>query len=117
MSLEVDGNRRDKIFFSGDLGRPSHPIFRAPEASADADVVLVESTYGDRVHDDADSIRNFEAAIARTIERGGVIVIPSFAVDRTEIVLSSATPDATRPHPIDSDLCRQPDGAGGAAAL
>ena len=87
VSLEVDGNPRTKIFFSGDLGRPSHPIFRAPETIGDADVVLVESTYGDRVHDDTESIRNFEAAIARTIERGGVIVIPSFAVDRTEIIL------------------------------
>jgi metallo-beta-lactamase family protein len=87
VSLEIDGSPRRKIFFSGDLGRPSHPIFRAPENIDDADVVLVESTYGDRVHDDAESIRNFEVAIAKTIERAGVIVIPSFAVDRTEIVL------------------------------
>jgi metallo-beta-lactamase family protein len=75
------------IVFSGDLGRPNHPLLRAPAPIGAADVVLIESTYGDRSHDDQDSRRRFDDAIVRTAARGGVIVIPSFAVDRTEIVL------------------------------
>lgn len=75
------------VEFSGDLGRPDHPILRPPEPPVGADVLVCESTYGDRAHDD-DSTRDvFAGAIARTVERGGVVVIPSFAVDRTEVVL------------------------------
>jgi len=87
VGIELNGSPRTRIVCSGDLGRPNHPIFRAPAPIDDADVVLVESTYGDRAHDDAASIANFENAIAHTIEGGGVAVIPSFAVDRTEVVL------------------------------
>jgi metallo-beta-lactamase family protein len=85
--IEFEGSRRRRILFSGDLGRPSHPILRPPEPIGSADIVIVESTYGDRLHDDAASLAAFEDAIRRTAERGGVIVIPSFAVDRTEVVL------------------------------
>ena len=87
VALELDGTRRRWIAFSGDLGRPHHPILRPPAPLAAADVVLVESTYGDRHHEDVESLQRFESAIVRTAERGGVIVIPSFAVDRTEVVL------------------------------
>jgi len=52
-----------------------------------ADVIVVESTYGDRRHDDGTSLALFQEALARTVARRGVIVIPSFAVDRTEVVL------------------------------
>lgn len=75
------------VVFSGDLGRPQHPILQPPAPLPAADVVLVESTYGDRLHDDVASLQRFEAAIVRTAERGGVVVVPSFAVDRTEVVL------------------------------
>jgi metallo-beta-lactamase family protein len=85
--IEVDGARRRRILFSGDLGRPNHPLMRPPAPVPEADVVVVESTYGDRTHDDLESLRRFEEAIARTAARGGVIVIPSFAVDRTEVIL------------------------------
>jgi metallo-beta-lactamase family protein len=85
--VECDGKRRRSVLFSGDLGRPSHPILRAPSPVPQADVIVVESTYGDRRHDDEASIKLFGETIARTAERGGVIVIPSFAVDRTEVVL------------------------------
>ncbi len=85
--VEIDDQKKRRVLFSGDLGRPRHPILRAPSSVPDADVIVVESTYGDRRHDDAESLKNFEAAIVRTAERGGVIIIPSFAVDRTEVVL------------------------------
>ncbi len=83
--IELPGNRR--ILFSGDLGRPLHPILKTPEPPPAANVIVVESTYGDRLHDDRGALRVFADAIVRTAARGGVIVIPSFAVDRTEVVL------------------------------
>ena len=82
--LEVAGRR---ILFSGDLGRPHHPILSAPEPPPPADVIVVESTYGDRLHDDEGSLHAFTEAITRTAARGGVVIIPSFAVDRTEVIL------------------------------
>ncbi len=85
--IEADGPRVRRVLFSGDLGRPHHPILRPPEPPPAADIVVVESTYGDRRHDDAASLAAFEDAIRRTAERRGVIVMPSFAVDRTEVVL------------------------------
>jgi len=85
--VEVGANRSRRVLFSGDLGRPFHPILRPPERPPAADVIVVESTYGDRRHDDPASLKAFEDAVNRTAARGGVIVIPSFAVDRTEVVL------------------------------
>ncbi len=85
--VELTARRPRRVLFSGDLGRPHHPILRPPAPLPDADLIVVESTYGDRRHDDAKSLENFETAISRTAARGGVIVIPSFAVDRTEVIL------------------------------
>jgi len=84
---EVDGRHPRTIVCSGDLGRAHHPILQPPAPLPAADVVLVESTYGDRRHEDVESLERFEQAIVRTADRGGVVVIPSFAVDRTEVVL------------------------------
>jgi metallo-beta-lactamase family protein len=75
------------VLFSGDLGRPAHPILCPPVPVPAVDVLLVESTYGNRRHDDEVSRRTFCEAIARTAKRGGTVVIPAFAVDRTEVVL------------------------------
>ncbi|MBI3782572.1 MAG: MBL fold metallo-hydrolase [Deltaproteobacteria bacterium] len=83
----LDGAVGRKIVFSGDLGRPHHPILRPPAKCPTSDIVLVESTYGDREHEDVASIERFRDAILRTAQRGGMVVIPSFAVDRTEVVL------------------------------
>ena len=85
VELEVAGGPR--IVVSGDLGRGSHPLLSPPDAPPDADVLLVESTYGDRSHGDTDAIARLALAIGRTAARGGVTVIPAFAVDRTEVVL------------------------------
>ncbi|MEZ5378711.1 MAG: MBL fold metallo-hydrolase [Acidimicrobiales bacterium] len=76
-----------RIVFSGDLGRPSHPLLVPPESPSDADMVVMESTYGGRQHDDEGAIDEFASVITRTARRGGSIVIPAFAVDRTEVVL------------------------------
>lgn len=83
--LEDAGDRT--IVFSGDLGRPHHPLLQPPSPIGDADVVVLESTYGDRLHDDTGSLDRFRDAIVRTAARGGTVLIPAFAVDRTEVIL------------------------------
>ena len=76
------------LLFSGDLGRPAHPILRDRERPLAARTVVIESTYGDRAHPDVDPDHTVMAdAIRRTVRRGGSVVIPAFAVDRTEVVL------------------------------
>ena len=87
VTVELEHPRRRTILFSGDLGRPRHPLLRAPAPPAPADLIVLESTYGDRLHDDAASLAAFEQALARTIARRGIVIVPSFAVDRTEVVL------------------------------
>ncbi|MFK0234738.1 MBL fold metallo-hydrolase RNA specificity domain-containing protein [Streptomyces vinaceus] len=72
---------------SGDLGRPGHPLLLPPEPFSGADVLLMESTYGNRRHDHESARREFASVIARTLSRGGTVVIPAFAIDRTEVVL------------------------------
>ena len=86
--IEVGGPRPRRIVFSGDLGRPEHPILRPPHPVPPADVIVVESTYGDREHE---PIQGAESRLAdlvrRTARRGGTVIIPAFAVDRTEVLL------------------------------
>jgi metallo-beta-lactamase family protein len=72
---------------SGDLGRPGHPLLCPPQPFTGADVLLVEATYGNRKHSIAAAREAFASAIARTLRRGGSVVIPAFAVDRTEVIL------------------------------
>jgi metallo-beta-lactamase family protein len=81
------GEAGPTIGFSGDLGRMSHPFLIGPEPIGDVDVLLVESTYGDRLHPVTDPSEDLAGAITRTIERGGNVLIPAFAVDRTEVML------------------------------
>lgn len=86
VELRADG--APTVVASGDLGRGSHPVLVAPAPLPSADALLLESTYGDRVHDDTDAQQRFRDAVTATIERGGRVVIPAFAVDRTEVVLA-----------------------------
>ncbi|MFB6941399.1 MULTISPECIES: MBL fold metallo-hydrolase RNA specificity domain-containing protein [unclassified Streptomyces] len=72
---------------SGDLGRLGHPLLLPPEPFTGADVLLMESTYGDRRHEPDRARTEFAAVLARTLARGGTAVIPAFAIDRTEVVL------------------------------
>lgn len=82
--LTVEGKR---ILFSGDLGRAHDPIMRPPEPPPACDYVVVESTYGDRRHNDEDmSVRLAEIA-SSTIAKGGTLVIPAFAVGRAQHLL------------------------------
>lgn len=77
-----DGHRR--ITFSGDLGRPDDLIMVAPSPLQPTDYLVVESTYGDRLHDHTDPMVELGEAIRATAARGGVVVIPAFAVGRAQ---------------------------------
>ena len=84
----TQGDESRIILFSGDVGRWDVPIIRDPAVIGEADYVLVESTYGDRDHEPVASIPDALADVVnRTVERGGNIVIPSFAVERTQELL------------------------------
>jgi metallo-beta-lactamase family protein len=76
-----------KLMFSGDLGREGHPLLVNPDkiVAGKFDALITESTYGDREHVAAST--DFETAINETIAGGGSVLIPAFAVDRTEIIL------------------------------
>jgi Cft2 family RNA processing exonuclease len=83
--LELDNG--ETIVFSGDLGRSQHPLLVPPAPIGAADTIVVESTYGNRSHGDADPVETLADAVRRTAARGGTVIIPSFAVDRTEVLL------------------------------
>ena len=75
------------IVFSGDVGRPGDPLMRAPDPPLAADYVVVESTYGDQRHPAADPQAELGDVIRRTCERRGIVVIPTFAVGRAQLLL------------------------------
>ncbi len=85
----TEGDVTKKLVFSGDVGNLNQPILRDPNTVSDADFVVVESTYGDREHGDGtpDYIGALSGYIQRTLDRGGNVVIPSFAVGRTQEML------------------------------
>ncbi|MBQ4128231.1 MAG: MBL fold metallo-hydrolase [Ruminococcus sp.] len=78
-----------KIVFSGDVGNTNQPIIKDPDFVSDADYLVIESTYGDRLHTQRriDSINTLADHIERTLSRGGNLIIPSFAVGRTQEML------------------------------
>ncbi len=77
-----------KLVFSGDLGQPDRPLMQDPTPVAAADVLLVESTYGNRLHKSLkDTEEELVRAVSETFERGGNVVIPAFAVGRTQEVI------------------------------
>ncbi len=84
VSLRADGRL---LVFSGDLGRPDDPIMRDPVPIEQADYLVIESTYGDRLHSRDDPARVLGDILNRTFSRGGVVVIPAFAVDRTQTLM------------------------------
>jgi metallo-beta-lactamase family protein len=84
VEVEFAGKR---LIFTGDLGRKQHPLLVPPDPfpSGHFDAVVTESTYGDRTHESPSN--DFRDTINRTIARGGTVIIPAFAVDRTEVIL------------------------------
>ncbi len=86
-TVRLDVDLGPSVLFSGDLGRHDHPLLRPPAPPGDVDVVVMESTYGGRARQDDDSVDRLASLIERTASRGGTVVVPAFAVDRTEVVL------------------------------
>jgi metallo-beta-lactamase family protein len=84
VDCRLDGRR---VVFSGDLGRYDVPIMRDPDPVAEADALLVESTYGDRLHEADDRREGLAAAVRRAAEGPGWLLIPAFAVGRAQEVL------------------------------
>lgn len=81
---------RTSLWFSGDIGRDDMPILRDPVLPHDADYLMMECTYGDKPHGDPmEAHREFHEAVLRTIGRGGKVIIPAFAVGRTQELVYS----------------------------
>jgi metallo-beta-lactamase family protein len=90
LDIEDQDERRDyRLVFSGDIGRKGIPIIRDPDFIADgADYLIMESTYGDRLHETyEDSAKKMEKIIVDTFQRGGSVVMPAFAVGRTQQIV------------------------------
>ena len=88
VDIKNTSNKRiRKILFSGDLGRPSRPILRDPVQIFEVDYLVLESTYGDRLHDPKPPEEELARVINESVKRGGSLVIPSFAVGRTQELL------------------------------
>lgn len=84
ITLESEGKR---VLFSGDMGRPEDPVMYPPERINQTDYLIIESTYGDRLHENSDPMFELEAIINKTLKRGGSVLIPAFAVGRTQSML------------------------------
>ena len=85
----TEGQQTRKIVFSGDVGNVNQPLLRDPQPVAETEYLVIESTYGDRLHpkERGDVVGELAACIQRALDRGGNLVIPAFAVGRTQEML------------------------------
>jgi metallo-beta-lactamase family protein len=111
LEIEEPGHEQTRVLFSGDLGRDDMPILRDPTPAPEADILIIESTYGDRLHKlHEEAEQKLLRLIGETCSDGGKVVIPSFAVGRTQelvyslhrLVLANTLPDI--PIFVDSPL-------------
>lgn len=86
-SFVVVSDDAQTVTFSGDLGRSDQPIMKSPPYIKETDYLVLESTYGDRLHKDADPMKVLGEIVSKTAARGGVVIIPAFAVGRTQMIL------------------------------
>jgi metallo-beta-lactamase family protein len=85
---ETVNGRSVSLIFSGDVGRPGLPIVRDPETMPAADYLIMESTYGDRLHEQqGEVVGHLEEVVNRTVRRGGRVIVPAFAVGRTQQIV------------------------------
>jgi metallo-beta-lactamase family protein len=87
VALTAPGPQGPRLVFSGDLGRQSDLLMPAPQPAPAADVMIVESTYGNRLHPTEDPAPRLAEAIKRTVQRGGSVLLPAFAVGRAQALL------------------------------
>jgi metallo-beta-lactamase family protein len=84
----TEAGRRLRLLFSGDLGNAAHPLLLTPAPPPSADVVVIETTYGDRLHKPMDaSVEELYGAISDALGRGGNVIIPTFALERAQELL------------------------------
>lgn len=86
-SFVVISDGKKTLTFSGDLGQPDSLTMKAPTHLEYTDYLVLESTYGDRLHEEKDPFKELETIINTTVKRGGTVIIPSFAVGRTQTIL------------------------------
>jgi metallo-beta-lactamase family protein len=86
ISLEIDElGKKTRLWFSGDIGRPGMPLLRDPQLPVNVDVLMMECTYGDKPHPNPElAFQEFRDMVVRTVARGGRVIIPAFAVGRTQ---------------------------------
>ena len=84
--IKEDG-KETKIIFTGDVGQPNQPIIKDPSQVPNADFIITESTYGDRVHPVYDREEELRKVVNEAVERGGNLIMPAFAVGRTQVML------------------------------
>lgn len=85
--VRINNSNGTSILFSGDIGRMNDPVMKDPAKMQNADYLVVESTYGDRLHDKSDPTDDIERIVKETVTRGGTVVIPSFAVGRAQAIM------------------------------
>jgi len=105
--LVREAGGESRVLFSGDVGRFASVLTRDPELAADADYLVVESTYGNRTHPDLPILEQLEGVLKKTFARGGVLLIPAFAVGRAQQMIwlmdQLVTEGRVRPFPIHVD--------------
>ena len=88
LEIEEEGGKKFRFGFSGDIGRPEMPIIRNPDLFRDLDILIMESTYGNRLHTHTDEVEEEVAKVVKEVfDRRGKIIIPSFAVGRTQLLV------------------------------
>lgn len=86
--MERHQRRKMRLWFSGDIGRRHLPLLRDPQLPEDADVLIMECTYGDKPHRDPETaFEEMRQVILRTVQRGGKVIVPAFAVGRTQEIV------------------------------
>jgi metallo-beta-lactamase family protein len=114
--LEMEeGGRRVRVWFSGDIGRRDLPLLRDPVLPEPVDHLIMECTYGDKLHDDPQAAYDeLRQVVSRTAQRGGKVIIPAFAVGRTQELVYSLTPDdGSGGNPLHTRVRGQPSGGKG----
>lgn len=88
IEIEESGNKKIHLGFSGDIGRPESPVIKSPDVLRNLDTLIMESTYGNRLHSPAEEVEEeLASTIREVIDNGGKIIIPAFAVGRTQTIV------------------------------
>jgi metallo-beta-lactamase family protein len=107
VEIQATASQPRRLLFSGDVGRFGSVLTKDPQTATAADYVVIESTYGNRKHEDISLLDQLEAVLKRTFSRGGIVVIPAFAVSRAQQIIylldELVTSGRMRPVPIHLD--------------